>query len=70
MSHRMKGKDIVAASSALVDWLESQEIDPDDAVLVMTTTLVGVIYQLAKKHGGDAKVGGKIIADIIMESLP
>jgi hypothetical protein len=65
----MKDKDFIAASSALVDWLISQEIHPEDAPRVLTTTLIGLIHELAEKGGRDPKVGAQIIATIITGSL-
>ena len=50
MTGKMTKKDYAAASIALLDWLESQEIGPEDAPRVLTTTLVGIIRELAEKR--------------------
>jgi hypothetical protein len=66
---RMKGKDFVRASKALMSWLESQDIHPSDAPRVLTITLVAMIRTIAKIKGLDAKEGGRIIATIIKGEL-
>ena len=66
---RMKEEDIKAAGLALIDWLESQEIIRHDAVSVLTTTVIALIKEIAVDQGLNAKDGGKIIANIIKESL-
>ena len=65
----MTEQDYADAASALLDWLQSQEISADDAPRVLVMTLVGLIDALAKQNGGNAREGGKIIANVIMESL-
>ena len=67
---KMTAKDVGAASDALINWLESQDMSGDECVRVLTTTLVAVIYEIAVTTGKDAKEGGRIITGIIMESLP
>ena len=66
---RMKNEDVKAASLALIDWLESQEITRHNAVEVLTTTVIALIKEIAVDQGLNAKDGGKIIANIIKESL-
>jgi hypothetical protein len=66
----MRSTDVGDAAQALLDWLDSQDIVPDDAVRVLTTTLVAIIHELAVTTGRDAKEGGKIIANIIVGALP
>lgn len=70
MTYEMKDEDIKAASCALIDWLESQAIIRHDAVRVLTTTVIAIVKEIAVTSGLNAKDGGRIIADIIMESLP
>jgi hypothetical protein len=65
----MTARDYANASKALVDWLASQDIDPEDAPRVLTMTLISYVNVLAKAGGRDPKIGGKIITDIIMRSL-
>ena len=66
----MKGEDVGGAAEALLNWIESQDINPHDAVRVMTTALVAIIHEISVSRGRSAKEGGRIIADIIVESLP
>ena len=70
MTHRMKDTEIRDASEALIDWLESQDLDPENAVPVLTTTLIALIHEIAVNEGRNAKDGGRIIANIIMRGLP
>ena len=69
-SYEMSGPDVEAASHALLAWMETQDINPQDAARVLTTCLVAVIHEVALTKGLNAKDGGRIIADIIVESLP
>ena len=66
---KMKGKDFVHASKALIAWLQSQDIHPSDAPRVLTMTLVVMIQVIARKEGLDPKEGGRIVASIIAEEL-
>jgi hypothetical protein len=66
----MRSKDVHDATQALLNWCDSQEIAPDDAVRVLTTALVAIIHEVAVATGRDAKQGGQIIANIIVEALP
>ena len=70
MNYEMTPEDVGDASNALLNWLEDQGIKPHDAVHVMTTALVAVIHEISVSRGLNAKAGGRIIADIIVESLP
>ena len=70
MSSTITPDEVGDASNALLNWCESQGMTYDDAVRVLTTCLVAVIHELAVTGGRDAKAGGRIIADIIVESLP
>lgn len=69
MTHKMKDKDVDGAAEALLNWIESQEINPHDAVRVLTTALVAIIHAISVSRGLNAKEGGRVIADIIVESL-
>lgn len=70
MTYEMKGNDVEAASKALINWLDNQSINPHDAVRVLTTCLVAVIHEISIDQGLSAKEGGRIVSNIIMESLP
>ncbi len=48
-SYEMTGADVEAASHALLAWMESQDIQPQDAARVLTTCLVAVIHEVALK---------------------
>ena len=66
---RMKGKDFVDASKALIAWLESQDIHPSDAPRVLAITLIAMIRVIARREGLDPKEGGRVIASIIKGEL-
>jgi hypothetical protein len=66
----MTGKDVDAASHALLNWIESQDINSRDAVRVLTLSLVAMIHAISVEGGLNAKAGGRIIGQIIVESLP
>jgi hypothetical protein len=70
MTYEMKGEDVGAAAEALLNWIESQNINPHDAVRVLTASLVALIHEISVTKGLNAKEGGQVIADIIVESLP
>ena len=70
MNYEMTPEDVGDASNALLNWLENQDIKPHDAARVLTTCLVAIIHQVSLDHGLNAKDGGRIITNIIMESLP
>jgi hypothetical protein len=69
MTDDMKGEDVGAAAEALLNWIESQDINPHDAVRVLTMALIAIIHEIAVAKGLNAKDGGRAIADIIVESL-
>ena len=69
MKHEMTEKDFKHAALALIDWIESQEIAQHNAVRVLTTTVIAIIKEIAVSQGLEARDGGKIIAEIIVESL-
>ena len=69
MNNEMTDDEIRAASLALIDWLESQEIIRHDAVRVLATTMIAIIKEIAVSHGLDPREGGRIICDTIVKSL-
>ena len=54
---------------ALIGWLESQEIDIDDAVPVLVVTISGFIETLALKNHTDAAEGARIAGNMIRETV-
>ena len=66
---RMLNKEITDASDALCIWLDSQDIDPENAVPILTETLIGIVAAIADARGLDPKDAGEIIAGIIVEAL-
>jgi hypothetical protein len=64
----MTDDDFSAASMALVNWLCSQNIHPEDAVRVLTTTLIGTLRMVAEHRGLAAKEGAQIVISIIEEA--
>lgn len=70
MNYELDSEEVGDAAHALIGWLESQDLTPQDAVRVLTTALVAVIHEVAVTKGLCPRDGGKIIADIIVESLP
>jgi hypothetical protein len=61
----MTESDHQAAAAALIDWLESQSIDPSDAVIVLTTAIVALVRSIAKQQHLNPRNGGEIVARMI-----
>lgn len=58
-----------AAVTALIDWFESQEINPADAVPVLAETMIHAILTIAEIDNKDPEEGGRIIAKAILKGL-
>ena len=46
----------------MIDWMESQDISPTQAVKILSMTLVALIAEISELKGWDRNKGGKLIA--------
>jgi len=65
----MNKKDISAASLALLDWIESQEISPGEAVPVLVLTISALIRGIADRNQSSPSDGARIAGDMIRETV-
>jgi hypothetical protein len=49
----LEGQEMIDAMEALIDWLNGQGIDADEAVPLLGNTLVAIIHGVAKAHHRD-----------------
>lgn len=58
-----------AALMALLRWLQSQSIEPHDAVPLLCSTISIIVSQLAVQGDMNAMDGGRAAGDMIMDCL-
>jgi hypothetical protein len=65
----MNNKDLSAASLALLDWIETQEISPDEAVPVLVLTISALIKGIASRNDTNPAEGAQIAGEMIKETV-
>lgn len=53
------------AAKALLNWFASQDMQPDDAILVMATVLIAMFRALCKGNSAEMDKGMRIFARIM-----
>jgi hypothetical protein len=66
----MTNDDIRKASLALIDWVDSQDLDAEEAVPVLVHALASFVYAIAETRGADVKVGLDVAAEMVRNSKP
>lgn len=65
----MNEKDAKDAANAMLGWLESQELEPVDAVPVVLLVLAGLIHEVAKHSDLDRMEGGRAAGEALLAAL-
>ena len=65
----MTDKDMSEASLALINWIESQDLDPGQAVPILVLTMSGLILSIAKRNETAPAEGARIACEMIRETV-
>jgi hypothetical protein len=65
----MNNKDMSAASMALLNWIENQEIGPEEAVPVLVLTISALIKGIASRNNANPAEGARIAGEMIKETV-
>jgi len=66
----MNDEDTRRASLALIDWIESQDIEAEEAVPVLVHALASFVYAVAETRGNDVQAGLDVVAQMVRTSRP
>lgn len=69
MSIDFTAKDCAGAGNALIGWLESQNLPPEDGIPVLLLALAGLIHQLAEERGLDSAAGARAAGRALIKAL-
>ena len=65
----MTDKDMSEASVALINWIESQDLDPGQAIPILVLTMSGLILSIAKRNATTPAEGAQIACEMIKETV-
>lgn len=66
----MDHDDTRKASLALIDWVESQDIEAEEAVPVLVHALASFVYAIAETRHNDVQAGLDVVAEMVRTSRP